>query len=200
MAVSAFAPSAKADFTIGVCNAGGGCGTGNNFGSVALAQNGTGDVKVTITLQPNNFWQNSGTTTIGFYLPGITATIANLSDSTNFAATTSFNFDGFSGGSGVPNYGINYSGSNGTDNATLTFDVKATGLTPSSFASWTGSDNPTIPVFFVVDLKNSKNGLTGLVGATAGVPAPIVGGGLPGLIAACSGLIFLARRRRQQVA
>jgi hypothetical protein len=34
----------------------------------------------------------------------------------------------------------------------------------------------------------------------APVPAPIVGAGLPGLVAACGGLIALARRRRRQFA
>ena len=43
---------------------------------------------------------------------------------------------------------------------------------------------------------------TGFVGATADpVPGPILGGGLPGLIAACTGLLaFFARRRRQEFA
>jgi hypothetical protein len=35
---------------------------------------------------------------------------------------------------------------------------------------------------------------------TVAVPGPVVGAGLPGLIAACSGLIALARRRRRQAA
>jgi hypothetical protein len=35
---------------------------------------------------------------------------------------------------------------------------------------------------------------------TTPVPAPIVGAGLPGLVAACGGLIALARRRRRQLA
>jgi hypothetical protein len=35
---------------------------------------------------------------------------------------------------------------------------------------------------------------------TTPVPAPIVGVGLPGLVAACGGLIALARRRRRQLA
>jgi hypothetical protein len=39
-----------------------------------------------------------------------------------------------------------------------------------------------------------------IVTATSDVPGPIVGAGLPGLIAACGALIALARRRRQLVA
>jgi hypothetical protein len=44
-------------------------------------------------------------------------------------------------------------------------------------------------------------GNTGPVDVTGGapVPGPILGGGLPGLVIACGGLIALARRRRQQL-
>ena len=51
----------------------------------------------------------------------------------------------------------------------------------------------------------SEDGKTGsvvgtLVSRTDPVPAPFVGAGLPGLIAACAGLVVFARRRRRRFA
>jgi len=62
---------------------------------------------------------------------------------------------------------------------TLSFSgvTAATTVTAATFSFGTGPD------FFI-----------------PGVPGPVVGAGLPGLVAACAGLLALARRRRQLVA
>jgi hypothetical protein len=75
----------------------------------------------------------------------------------------------------------------------LTFVVSEPGETVSNFIqNATGQ-------FFAVDVI-APNGNTGAVDASLlAVPGPIAGAGLPGLLAACGGLIALARRRRRLI-
>jgi hypothetical protein len=51
---------------------------------------------------------------------------------------------------------------------------------------------------FVADILSRETDNTGPVDVS--VPGPVVGAGLPGLVAACTGLVALARRRRRLVA
>lgn len=52
-------------------------------------------------------------------------------------------------------------------------------------------------LIFFARISNASDGPDSFFLTPAPVPAPIVGAGIPGLIAACAGLLMLARRRRQ---
>jgi len=216
-------------FTLSVCNSGLGCGTGNNFGTVTVTNDGANTVKIDVDLASGVVWAGTGLVGFAMYLPGISAPV-NLTNApagsvlpsafwtpnTNGAALlTSFDTDGFKGAGGtqIANFGLDRtdSGTGSNDSSNLTFDITAAGLSVASFQSWVGNDAkgpPPVPVYFIADIGIPCSGTgcptsgfnTGLVGATAAVPGPIVGAGLPGIAFACAGLLALARRRRQTLA
>jgi hypothetical protein len=59
---------------------------------------------------------------------------------------------------------------------------------------------PTTQIFAVKDQTGFPGSTTSVLIDAFSVPGPIVGAGLPGLVAACGGLLALVRRRRQQMA
>jgi len=100
----------------------------------------------------------------------------------------------------------NRSPSLGAGNNVLVLTITAPGLTAATFvgdlqAATNPGGNPITPApFFAADVLNTNNGATGIINFGVPVPGPIVGAGLPGLIAACGALIAFARRRRRLVA
>jgi hypothetical protein len=209
--------TAKADvYTISDCSTGLGCGTGNNFGTVTTS-NISGGVEVSVKLAAAEFFFGNFDPSIMWDLSGIpNAKITGVTNYTGFtpASGSTLTAGAFSpDGIGTYNYGIFWSIGNGAANAdpnqTLVFDLTATGLTTASFVP--GSGSPTgNPLFFAFDLgtgctSDSKGNLScgnsGFAGATfTAVPGPALGAGLPGLLAACMGLVVFARRRRHRFA
>jgi hypothetical protein len=95
-------------------------------------------------------------------------------------------------------YAMEWNGGNGNhpaNTSSLDFQIQANGLT---LASLQACSNCPDSAFFFADIFSPVTGNTGLVDATlAPVPGPLAGAGLPGLVAACGGLLGWWRNRRK---
>jgi hypothetical protein len=163
---------------------------------------GAGEVQVTVNLKSGEDFAKTGAgggDTLLFDLAGTPTLTDFTSAATNnqpvaLVSTTAGSI--MADGSGTWQYAINCPTCGGGTSAPtlvppITFDISATGLSTASFVR-NGNG-----LFFSADIMGA-NGNTGDVGAPNAVPGPIVGAGLPGLLTACSGLLWLARRRRNK--
>lgn len=118
---------------------------------------------------------------------GFTEQLGGLSNSGGCNGNGNFFcFSGFLGNDTGPALGANSS-------LTFVFDV-----TLSAGGSFAGYD-PSMKIDWIGTGVNNYDLVSKSLGATyVAVPGPLVGAGLPGLIAACAGLVVFSRRRRHR--
>jgi len=188
------------DFVLTSDHCTGTCGPGGTvFGTVNVTQSAVDSLTFVVALNNGSSLINTGfPVTVGFSLTGIgsvtyTGLTAGFSiaGGTNPQANGALHVDGF----GDVGFGVLWDLQGGCCGTTggLSFTITAPGLSLANLLE---------P--FVADILSGLNGNTGLVDAsqpgtprTVGVPGPVLGAGLPGLLSGL-GLWFLNRMRRRR--
>ena len=187
-------------FTLDHCS--GGCGTAP-FGTVDVTQDGTNTVKLVVNLTSGDKFVSTGFPgSFAFNIVGNpTIGISNLTAGWSLLNTTAGNlqFDGF----GNLDYALTCDscGSGGSNPfaGPISFDITATGLTPTSFAELSRIPPGSERAYFVADIIGT-NGKTGPVGATLSQTAVPEPGTVSLLASGALLLLFIGLRRKRNAA
>jgi hypothetical protein len=162
-------------------------------GTVAIAGDTTKDITFAIDITAANLAIHGIGNTFSFSVspdsnPTPTVTITG-NNGTAWASSLTTGVNGSQDGFGKFNDSVNCAGG-GTSNAcgtTVTIDLKST-------SNLTLANSSAGFPFSITLIDTSANGGTGF----GSVPGPVLGAGLPGLLAACGVLVMLGRRRRSE--